>query len=91
MEPGKAYLMHCGDWHSFVGRVVCQTAPFTYKFESLSKIADTRNGDCWEKLAAGDERLRNEADYRHYTTPVILPLTIAAIEWVGSTPQETGL
>lgn len=88
MEIGKAYLIHCGDWHTFVGRVVEQIGPMTYGMECVSKIAETNNGDCWESLAAGDERLRAACDYRHHTTPGVFPLGIAAFEWVGKLPQE---
>lgn len=55
---------------------------------SVSKISETNNQDCWEGLAGGDERLRAAATYRHYTTPAVIPLVIAAFEWVGLTPQE---
>jgi hypothetical protein len=88
MEPGKCYLVHCGDWHTLVGRCVRQVGPMTYLFESVSKIAETNNGDCWHQLAAGDKRLRKAATYQHYTTPCPIPLTIFATEWVGELPQE---
>ena len=88
MEIGEAYLIHCGDWHTFVGRVVAQTGPFTYRLESVSKVCETNNGDNWHDLAAGVQTARKKAKYEHYTTPVILPLTIAAFLWVGKTPQE---
>lgn len=91
MRVGKAYLVHCGDWHTFVGRVTEQIGPFTYALSGASKIPDTNNGDCWEKLAAGDKKLRKAASYLHLTTELIVPLTIAAIEWVGETPQEAKL
>lgn len=87
MEPGKAYLIHGGDWHTFVGRVVRQCGPMLYELEKVSKI-DTNNGDCWHELAAGDERLRKACTYFHFTTPAVLPLTIAAFEWAGRVPQE---
>lgn len=88
MEPGKCYLIHCGDWHTFVGRVVRQVGPLTYLLESVSKIKETNNGDCWHALAAGDADLRKAASYEHYTTAAVVPLTIAAFEWVGAPPQE---
>lgn len=88
MEPGKAYLVHAGDWHTFVGRCVKQVGPMTYKFESISKIRETHNGDNWHALAAGDIHAREDADYAHYTGFGYLPLTIFAIEWEGKTPQE---
>ena len=86
MEVGKNYLVHCGDWHTFVGRVAQQVGPNTYKFWPVSKIAETNNGDCWEEMAGGDQRLRDDATYRHGRTPHIIPLTIAAMEWVGELP-----
>lgn len=88
MEPGGCYLIHCGDWHTYVGRCVRQVGPNTYRMEFLSKICETNNGDCWEKLAAGDEALRRAATYTHYTTPAVVPLSIIAFEWTGLLPQE---
>ena len=91
METGKAYLIHCGDWHTFVGRCVGHVGPHTYKLEKASKIRDTTNGDVWHLLAAGDAAARKKADYIHYETSVILPLAIVAFEWVGKTPAEEQL
>jgi len=91
MEIGKAYLVHVGDWHTFVGRVVAQTGPMTYRLESVSKVCETNDGDNWHELAAGNTAARKKAKYEHYRTPVILPLSIAAFEYVGKTPQEEGL
>lgn len=88
MRIGTAYLVHCGDWHSFVGRVTDQIGPFTYVLSSASKIDNTNEGDNWHILAAGNERARKAAKYLHHTTELIIPLTIAALEWVGETPQE---
>ena len=88
MRVGRCYLVHGGDWHTFVGRVREQLGPLTYELEGVSKVAETNNGDVWHELAAGDERLRRACDYRHHTTPVVVPLGIAAIEWVGKLPQE---
>jgi hypothetical protein len=90
MRVGRCYLVHGGDWHTFVGRVREQLGPLTYELEGVSKVAETNNGDVWHELAAGDERLRRACDYRHHTTPVVVPLGIAAIEWVGKLPQEAG-
>ncbi len=90
MEVGKAYLIHCGDWHTFVGRLKAHATPLLCEFENVSKITNTNNDDVWHALAAGDERLRGEASYEHYTTPVFLPIAIAAFEWVGKVPSEGG-
>tara|TARA_Y100001963_G_scaffold160186_1_gene268751 strand:- start:1806 stop:2285 length:480 start_codon:yes stop_codon:yes gene_type:complete len=91
MIEGKSYLIHEGDWHTFVGRLVRQVSPLIFEFESVSKVRDTNNGDCWHDLASGDATLRKACDYTHYTTPVFLPLAIGAFEWIGKTPQEEGL
>lgn len=91
MEIGKAYLIHCGDWHTFVGRVVRMVSPVVYVMESVSKIRDTHNGDNWHQLAAGDTKARKDAEYEHYKTPMAVPLTIAAFLWEGKTPQEQGV
>jgi hypothetical protein len=88
MEVGEAYLIHAGDWHTFVGRVVRQVGPVTYELEKVSKVYDTHAGDNWEALAAGDEEARKAAEYRHYTTAAVLPLAIAAFKWAGKLPQE---
>jgi hypothetical protein len=94
MRVGKCYLVHCGDWHTYVGRVREQLGPLTYELEQVSKIAKTNttenSGDVWHFLADGDEQLRAGCEYRHYKTPAVLPLSIAAIEWVGKLPQESG-
>lgn len=88
MRIGKNYLVHCGDWHTYIGRVVAQLGPGTYEMVSVSKVSETNNGDCWHDLAAGDERLRGAAEYRHYETKAVIPLSIAAFEWVGDLPQD---
>ncbi len=88
MEIGKAYLVHCGDWHTICGRVVRQCGPFTYILESVSKIHETHNGDNWQALAGGDQHARKAADYRHYTTAAVVPLNVLAFEWLGPLPQE---
>lgn len=96
MRIGQCYLIHCGDWHTFVGRVVAQIGPGTYELECVSKISETNNGDCWGQLAAGNKTLRKACSYVH--TPrnpetkewlkAVIPLVIAAFEWVGKLPQE---
>jgi len=92
MQIGKAYLVHCGDWHTFVGRLVEASTPLLYRFESVSKISDTNNGDCWFDLASGeDKKMRAGATYVHCKQSVLLPVSIAAIEWAGKTPQEAEL
>jgi len=88
MRAGTAYIVHCGDWHTFVGRVTDQLGPLTYEMSHVSKIADTNDGDNWHLIAAGDKRARDTCTYHHYETPLVLPLSIAAIEWVGETPAE---
>ncbi len=88
MEPGKAYLVHCGDWHTIVGRCVKQVGPFTYLLRSVSKIADTKDGDNWEELAEGDTAARKKAAYKHYKVDTAVPLNVLAFEWLGKTPQE---
>ena len=89
MESGKAYLIHSGDWHSFVGRYVEQTSPLLHKFESVSKIRETNNGDCWGELAADMNGLREAIEVSHIYTSFELPISIGAMEWVGQTPQES--
>jgi|LakMenEpi03Aug12_release.lakeMendotaPanAssembly.Ray.scaffolds.fasta_scaffold06344_28 hypothetical protein len=88
MRIGRNYLCHLGDWHTFVGRCTEQIGPLTYVLQNASKIANTNNGDNWHKLAGGDEKAREQATYIHYTTEVIVPLSIAAIEWVGELPGQ---
>lgn len=88
MEIGKAYLVHCGDWHTFVGRVVGQISPYVYLMESVSKVSDTNGGDVWHLLAGGDVKARKKATYVHYATRATVPLTVAAFIWEGLLPQE---
>ncbi len=87
MEPGKCYLIHGGDWHTFCVRVVRQVGPMTYLCDCVSKVSETNNGDVWHMLAGGDEAARKRATYAHYDTPAVLPLTIVAFEWVGDLPH----
>ncbi len=91
METGKAYILHCPDGHSWVGRVSRHLLPLVWEFEAVSKIKETNNGDVWHKLAAGEEELREQCTYAHHKTNVVLPLSIGAIEWAGETPIEQGL
>lgn len=89
MRVGQAYLIHLGDWHTFVGRVKDQLGPLTYALELASKVDISSAGDRWHDLAAGDKTLRSQATYWHYQGEVIVPLSIAAMEWQGKLPQET--
>jgi hypothetical protein len=88
MKIGRNYLCHLGDWQTFVGRCTEQIGPLTYVLHDVSKIANTNDGDNWHKLAGGDKNARQQATYAHYTTEVIVPLSIAAIEWVGELPVQ---
>lgn len=88
MEIGKAYLVHCGDWHTICGRVAKQVGPFTYLLRKVSKIAETNDGDNWEKLTSGDKQAREKATYKHYTVDTIVPLNVLSFEWIGLLPQE---
>lgn len=91
MEVGKAYLIHCGDWHTFVGRVTRQVGPFVYEMEKSSKL-DTNAGDVWNQLAAGkDKAMRRACTYWHDSTPRLVVLNISALEWLGKTPAEENL
>jgi hypothetical protein len=92
MRVGQAYLIHLGDWHTFVGRVKEQLGPLTYALESASKVDIEHLGDMWQELCDPKRsQIRTDAFYWHYTGEVIVPLSIAAIEWHGPTPQEQGL
>jgi hypothetical protein len=88
VRVGKNYLVHCGDWHTYVGRVRDQVGPIVYELEQVSKVEETHGGDNWHLLAAGDKAARDAASYLHYDTPVCLPLSIAAFEWVGELPPR---
>lgn len=91
MRVGKAYLVHAGDWHTFVGRVKEQLGPLTYVMESASKVDIEHIGDRWSDLCLDGAEIRPQARYWHYAGELVLPLSIAAIEWHGRTPQEAGL
>ena len=88
MQVGNHYLVHCVDWVTVVGRCVEQVGPLTYRFESVSKIRDTNNGDNWHELAKGNESARRAAEYVHMETDCFVPLGVLAQEWVGDLPQE---
>lgn len=88
MRIGKNYIVHLGDWHTFIGRCTEQIGPLTYALSDASKISDTNNGDNWHLLASGDKTARKAATYLHCDTEVIVPLSIAAIEWVGELPER---
>lgn len=91
MRVGHTYLIHLGDWHTFVGRVKEQLGPLTYALESASKVDLEHIGDRWDDLCKGrDAELRANARYWHYEGEVVVPLSIVAIQWHGKTPQEAG-
>lgn len=84
MRVGKNYLIHLGDWHTFVGQVDEQTGPLQYRLICASKVdLSNAGGDVWEKYCAGDEEVRRLARHWHYTGEVVVPLSIAAIEYHG--------
>jgi hypothetical protein len=97
MEIGQTYLIETVDWFAWVGRVKKQVGPWEYEFTSVSKIAETNNGDNWHEIAAGDEEARKAATYKHYKETsdgrgVILGMGVVnKIPWEGLTPQEEGL
>lgn len=97
MEIGQAYLLQTVDWFAWVGRVKKQVGPWEYEFDSCSKISETNNRDNWHLLAAGDNKARRAATYKHYQQTsdgrgIILGLgVVVKIPWEGQTPQEAGL
>jgi hypothetical protein len=89
MHLGKRYLVHCGDWHTFCGRVVGMAGPLVFEMDLVSKISDTSRGDNWDVLAAGvDLEARAAATYKHYKGTQCVPMPIIAFEWFGDLPQE---
>ena len=88
MQVGKNYLIHCGDWHTFVGRCNGQIGPLIFELTDVSKVSDTRGGDNWHLLAEGVEDARRNARYLHYKTPAYVPLSIIAFEWAGELPKR---
>ena len=88
MEPGKAYIVHCGDWHTIVGRCVRMVSPVVYVMDGCSKISDTGGGDNWHLLAANAKGTRDKATYLHIKGEVVVPLAIFAMPWEGATPAE---
>ena len=89
MRVGKNYIVHCGDWHTFVGRCNELVGSLVYEMVEVSKIDDTRQGDNWHDLAANKGNARRQASYLHYDTPMCVPLSIAAFEWVGELPARS--
>ena len=92
MIPGNNYLIHSGDWHTWVGTYVKQVTPLLYSFKNLSKIDDTNNGDSWHELVADIGNSRAEATFIHYPNLdedlYQIPISIIAMPWKGPTPQE---
>lgn len=88
MKPGKNYLIHAGDWHTFVGRFVEQVSPLLYRFEQVSKISDTNNMDNWQDLCSDKGNARSEASYKHYDVAATLPISIIAFDWIGDLPKR---
>ena len=91
MEPGKNYLVHAGDWHTFVGEFVEQTTPLLYGFRLVSKVDDTNNGDNWHELVGDVGEARDEAtfiDYPQGDELYELPVSIIAMPWVGQLPHK---
>lgn len=68
MKQGENYLIHCGDWHTFVGRYLgpSESGPLLYRFEDVVKIRETNNDDCWGELCANEGNLREACDYAFY-------------------------
>lgn len=86
MRIGQAYLVHLGDWHTFVGRVCDQLGPLTYEMEFASKVDIESQGDRWQELCAGNTEVRSAARFWHYGK-VVVPLSIVAMEWHGDLPH----
>lgn len=88
MRVGKNYLVHLGDWHTFVGHCSEQLGPLTYALTFASKVDIEQYGDRWHDLCKGDDKtLRLGAKYWHQPGECIVPLSICAIEWFGDLPH----
>lgn len=88
MQIGKNYLIHCGDWHTFVGYCNRQIGPLIFELTQVSKVDDTHGGDNWHLLAKGDKAARKEVSWLHYDTPACVPLSIIAFLWEGDLPSR---
>ena len=86
MKPGNNYLIHCGDWHTFVGRYVEQVSPLLHRFEDVSKVWDTNNGDNWHDLCNDEPGTREAATFIKYEVAATMPIAIVAFDWVGDLP-----
>ena len=97
MRIGQAYLVHLGDWHTFVGLVSDQLGPLTYEMEFASKVdlegdgstAHPHIGDRWHEFCQGDRTIRRQARYWHQPLKIVVPLSIVAIEY-AILPGEWG-
>lgn len=97
MRIGQAYLVHLGDWHTFVGLVSDQLGPLTYEMEFASKVdlegdgstAHPHIGDRWHEFCQGDRTIRRQARYWHQPLKIVVPLSIVAIEY-AVLPGEWG-
>ena len=87
MEPGKYYLIHSLDWHTFVGEYAEQVSPLLHRFVAVSKVSNTNNGDNWHELCADEPGTREAATFVHYANSAYLPISIIAFDWIGKLPQ----
>lgn len=88
MKIGKRYLVHLGDWHTFVGEVAEQLGPLTYELRWASKVDLTHaGGDVWDRYCAGDADVRAAAQHWHYPGAAVVPLSIVAMEYTGDLPH----
>ena len=90
MRVGRNYLVHLGDWHTFVGHCGEQLGPLTYALTHASKVDISSAGDRWHDLCAGgDAALRLSATYWHQPGECVVPLSIVAVEWFGELPNPS--
>jgi hypothetical protein len=57
------FLQHGYGYSVLVGHVQERLDGCGWKITNPRFIINTHNGDCWEELAAGDQRLRSECEY----------------------------
>ena len=80
---GKRMMIFCGLAFTFVGDVVEQTGPFSFRIDDASMIVRT-GGTPWDELASG--KGRDSASFREYGTIHVGPQFSFSCEWAGDLP-----
>lgn len=82
---GKRMLIFCGLSFCFVGDVVEQTGPYSFRLKDASMLCRTGAGS-WDELADGKKR--DGATFRYQGEIHVGPFFSWAREWAGELPGK---